>query len=68
MSLYRVFLLTNDGNMRLFTVDSIPMDTSMFPRAHTCFNRIDLPLYRTRELNEYLSKVIQMELTGFGLE
>lgn len=59
----------NDGNVRLFTVDSVPLETSIFPRAHTCFNRIDLPLYRTRDaLNEYLSKAIQMELTGFGLE
>ena len=59
----------NDGNVRLFTIDSIPFETSIFPRAHTCFNRIDLPLYNnSEELKEYLSKAIQMELTGFGLE
>jgi hypothetical protein len=31
----------NDGNIKLFTIDSIPLKTT---RAHTCFNRIDLPI------------------------
>ena len=38
----------NDGNIRRFTVDSIALETSIFPRAHTCFNRIDLPQYKTQ--------------------
>jgi hypothetical protein len=39
----------NDGNVKLFTIESIPLEQSVFPRAHTCFNRVDLPLYPTKE-------------------
>eukprot|EP00501_MAST-03F_sp_TOSAG23-6_P000592 GSMAST32.ASY1.ANO1.613.1 assembled CDS len=40
-----------------------------FPVAHTCFNRIDLPEYKSlEELKKYLMIAIQMEATGFGLE
>lgn len=42
----------------------------MYPRAHTCFNKLDLPLYENqRELDAYLSVVISMEnVTGFSIE
>lgn len=34
-----------------------------------CFNRLDLPRYRTaEELKRYLRLVLQMELTGFGMQ
>ena len=26
-----------------------PSHEAVYPRAHTCFNRIDVPLYRTKE-------------------
>ena len=40
-----------------------------WPRAHTCFNRIDLPLYASRdELEGYLTLVINMEITGFSMD
>lgn len=32
--------------------------TSLFPKAHTCFNRLDLPIYNSKEvLAEYLMLV-----------
>ena len=31
----------SDGNIKLFTVED--SNTGPFPRAHTCFNRIELP-------------------------
>lgn len=38
-------------------------------RSHTCFNRIDLPMYSNKkELEEYLTMAINMECTGFGIE
>ena len=41
----------------------------VFPRAHTCFNRIDLPLYKTKaEFSKYLNLAICMEATGFDIE
>jgi len=28
---------------------SLELSQAVYPRAHTCFNRIDVPLYRTKE-------------------
>uniref|UniRef100_K3WHW1 HECT-type E3 ubiquitin transferase n=1 Tax=Globisporangium ultimum (strain ATCC 200006 / CBS 805.95 / DAOM BR144) TaxID=431595 RepID=K3WHW1_GLOUD len=51
-----------------FVAPGVP-PLGMCPRAHTCFNRIDLPVYETKEdLVTYLTLVIQMEITGFGFE
>jgi len=59
----------NDGNIRKFTVNSISKSASIFPRAHTCFNRIDLPLYDSKkELKKFLTMAIQMEATGFDID
>jgi E3 ubiquitin-protein ligase NEDD4 len=43
----------------------------LFLRLHysTCFNRIDLPLYETREdLKERLKLAVTMVATGFDIE
>lgn len=65
-------LTSASGIVHLFTLQMVPLGTpplGMCPRAHTCFNRIDLPLYECKEdLQSYLSLVIQMEITGFGFE
>lgn len=59
----------NDGNIRKFTVNSIAKSVSIFPRAHTCFNRIDLPIYESKkELKKFLTMAIQMEATGFDID
>jgi hypothetical protein len=42
---------------------------SLYPRAHTCFNKLDLPTYDSQaELEAYLSIVISTEITGFTIE
>ncbi|CAH0522314.1 unnamed protein product [Peronospora belbahrii] len=65
-------LTSASGIVHPFTLQMVPLGTpplGMCPRAHTCFNRIDLPVYETKEdLKSYLSLVIQMEITGFGFE
>lgn len=65
-------LMSASGYIHPFTIQLVPASDSsykMFPRAHTCFNRIDLPIYASCEdLENYVSLVIQMEITGFGLE
>ncbi|UIZ27835.1 hypothetical protein KXD40_004287 [Peronospora effusa] len=75
-------LTSASGIVHPFTLQMVPLGTpplGMCPRAHTCFNRIDLPVYETKEdLKLYLSLasislvsnivVIQMEITGFGFE
>ena len=63
-------LQSNDGNIKKFTINSIDKKVSVFPRAHTCFNRIDLPHdYESKEeLNKFLSQAIQMSMTGFDMD
>ena len=34
-----------DGVLRPFTLTSVELAQCAYPRAHTCFNRIDLPLF-----------------------
>lgn len=65
-------LMSSSGIIHPFTVQLVTRgdDTSsLFPKAHTCFNRLDLPLYRSmEEMETYLTMVSQMEIFGFGLE
>jgi len=58
-----------DGDVRKFTITSIKLKDSVFPKAHTCFNRIELPLYTSyAQCKRYVTDAIHMELTGFGME
>ncbi|KAK7235861.1 ubiquitin protein ligase [Aureococcus anophagefferens] len=41
------YLQGRDGALRAFTLTSVDLSSAIFPRAHTCFNRIDLPLFTT---------------------
>mmetsp|Transcript_3163 Transcript_3163/g.5757 ORF Transcript_3163/g.5757 Transcript_3163/m.5757 type:complete len:130 (-) Transcript_3163:103-492(-) len=62
-------LQSNDGNFRKFNIQSIHKIDSAYPRAHTCFNKLDLPVYESkRELEAFLSVVINMEVTGFTID
>ena len=59
----------NDGNIRLFTIHGVPIEVCLYPRAHTCFNRIDLPQYKTKDdLRERLKLAVTMVATGFDIE
>merc|ERR1712232_893366 len=50
-----------------FCIEKIS-DTKMLPRSHTCFNRIDLPSYKSKEeMNEKITLAIE-ETAGFALE
>uniref|UniRef100_A0A4W3KAH5 HECT-type E3 ubiquitin transferase n=1 Tax=Callorhinchus milii TaxID=7868 RepID=A0A4W3KAH5_CALMI len=53
---------------RLFTIHQIDASTNNLPKAHTCFNRIDIPPYETYEkLYEKLLTAIE-ETCGFAVE
>lgn len=43
------FLHGRDGALRPFTLTSVELSQAIYPKSHTCFNRIDLPLYRTED-------------------
>lgn len=59
----------NDGNTRRFTIHGMEVGVSLYPRAHTCFNRIDLPMYETKEeMQEKLELAVTMVATGFDIE
>ena len=59
----------SDGNIRNFTIQGVLGDHFPYPRAHTCFNRIDLPNFQTKEeLREKLELVLTTSATGFSIE
>jgi E3 ubiquitin-protein ligase NEDD4 len=59
----------NDGNIKRFCVHGVSRDQYVYPRAHTCFNRIDLPNYSSkRELKEKLGQAVSMTYVGFDIE
>ena len=54
-----------------FTIEQMAYDSKApYPRAHTCFNRLQLPKYKTyKQLKENLDYVVQQDqIYGFGLE
>lgn len=62
------YLQGNDGSVRRFTLHG-DKNVKVFPRSHTCFNRIDMPIYKSKaEMQKYLVMAISMESTGFGIE
>ena len=63
-------LESNRGEIARFCIVSVPFVTKKqnFIRAHTCFNRIDLPIYNTEEqLKESIIFLLKNE-TGFGID
>lgn len=60
------YLLGSNGPQR-FCIEKVGKDTWL-PRSHTCFNRLDLPPYKSYEqLVEKLNYAIE-ETEGFGQE
>merc|ERR1711862_74586 len=39
----------NDGNIKKFAIHGVESGVSVYPRAHTCFNRIDIPPFKTKK-------------------
>lgn len=61
-------LISNDGNHRRFNIQSISRKDSIYPRSHTCFNKLDLPLYSSQEeLDAFVSCVLG-EAYGFTID
>jgi len=59
----------NDGNIKKFTIHGVDPKTYQYPRAHTCFNRIDLPTYGSKKLlAERLKLAVTTSATGFDIE
>ena len=64
-------LESNRGEISKFTIVSIAYNKNghNFIKAHTCFNRIDLPIFKTKEqVSESIKYVMNNEIIGFGIE
>jgi len=62
-------LQSNDGNIKKFTIHGVQRAQYVYPRGHTCFNRIDLPTYASKkEMYEKLKLAITTSAIGFGIE
>eukprot|EP00656_Telonema_subtile_P035514 TRINITY_DN39491_c0_g1_i1.p1 TRINITY_DN39491_c0_g1~~TRINITY_DN39491_c0_g1_i1.p1 ORF type:complete len:218 (-),score=53.57 TRINITY_DN39491_c0_g1_i1:103-756(-) len=62
-------LQSTRGKQCLFKLSCVDPKLYSLPRAHTCFNTIDLPMYGSKEeLAKNLRLVIDMEAIGFGLD
>jgi hypothetical protein len=62
-------LLSNDGRVRRFGIQIVPIGippTGLYPKAHTCFNRIDLPLYQKKEDLETYLTLVRKNYNQFG--
>uniref|UniRef100_M4BPG8 HECT-type E3 ubiquitin transferase n=1 Tax=Hyaloperonospora arabidopsidis (strain Emoy2) TaxID=559515 RepID=M4BPG8_HYAAE len=62
-------LTSYDGRICLFSLRPLPGQTRGFPKVHTCFNRVELPLYESRvDMETALYAVLDMEWTEFSEE
>ncbi|GLE05584.1 hypothetical protein PINS_up014616 [Pythium insidiosum] len=62
-------LTSYDGRICPFSLRPLSNQTRGFPKVHTCFNRVELPLYETKaELESALYAILDMELNEFSDE
>lgn len=62
-------LTASDGRLCPFTIHCFATTECPFLRAFTCFNRLDLPLYKTeQELQDALTLLLQTDVTGFSVQ
>lgn len=61
-------LQSNRGEFQKFNIESVKSGKGI--KAHTCFNRLELPMFQTKELlkNEMV-KILKLDFNGvFGVE
>ena len=64
-------LESNRGNISRFRIEMLPYEKGCknFIKAHTCFNRIDIPLYKNKEeMVEMIKFIANQEILGFGID
>ncbi|EQC32980.1 hypothetical protein, variant [Saprolegnia diclina VS20] len=61
-------LTSYDGTLCPFSLQAVAYSVGVLPKAHSCFNRLDLPLYPTRALmHEALFALTRLESAAFTL-
>lgn len=59
---------TGAAGPRLFTIHCVDVPPDNLPKAHTCFNRIDIPPYDSyQKLLDKLTQAVE-ETCGFAVE
>lgn len=62
-------LKTIRGEEAKFKIIPVSVDSFALPRAHTCFNRLDLPVYANKPaLQKALNDVLSYHIFGFGID
>lgn len=62
-------LKTIRGDAAKFKIIPVSFTTFALPRAHTCFNRLDLPVYSDKAvLQKALNDVLSHHIFGFGID
>ena len=64
-------LESNRGNISRFRIEMLLYEKGCknFIKAHTCFNRIDIPLYKNKEeMVEMIKFIANQEILGFGID
>ncbi|OQR92511.1 HECT ubiquitin ligase, partial [Thraustotheca clavata] len=62
-------LTSYDGKICYFTLKGVPFTNGIYPISHACYNRIDLPLYPTKEhLEDALQTLLLSDPTGFNMQ
>ncbi|EQC32983.1 hypothetical protein, variant [Saprolegnia diclina VS20] len=61
-------LTSYDGTLCPFSLQAVAYSVGVLPKAHSCFNRLDLPLYPTRALmHEALFALVEIENLEFTI-
>ena len=61
-------LKNNRNELSKFTIVSVPYSKGILPRSHTCFNRLDLPVYPEKRILKSALDYITMNTFAFGIE
>ena len=61
---------SNRGNISKFCITKATLNPGKnYIRAHTCFNRLDIPDFKTfKELEDALTYIVKNEILGFGID
>lgn len=57
----------SNGSLKMFTIEKWGTHDSL-PRSHTCFNRLDLPSYTSKEVLKNKLKIAINESCIYGIE
>jgi len=58
----------SNGEIKRFTIIGTEADAESYPKAHTCFNTLDLPRYKSeKQLCSKLTSALALSGIGFGI-